>query len=179
MNESDNQIVGRVLKGDSEAFGILVGRYYRTIYRVAYAITRDPDEAKDVVQNAFLSAYQALGQFKPQYRFFSWLYRIAQNTAIQAAGRRREAVAIPEDIEDPAPLPDQAIDDEEMQDCIADALMELTVESRLVIVLRHFADLTYRELSWVLDIPEKTVKSRLFDARRTLATILVRRGVAL
>jgi RNA polymerase sigma-70 factor (ECF subfamily) len=174
MTEVDDPaVVSRCLAGDTEAFGLLVQKYTPPVFGVAFRITGNRQEAEDVTQTAFLKSFESLASYNPQYRFFSWLYRIAVNEALNA-GRRRSAV---ETLDEDLPVDDLSPEQREREELLQKGLMELQPDSRAVVVLRHFEDLSYEEIAGVLEIPAKTVKSRLFTARTQLREILVHKGM--
>jgi RNA polymerase sigma-70 factor (ECF subfamily) len=172
MEERDDEhIVRQVLEGDTAAFGALVGRYQRTVYNVALRMLQDRDDAEDAAQAAFVKAYEGLASFDFRYKFFSWLYRIAVNEALNSLRRKKPLEPLDENLRGPEPT------GEDMTERIQDSLMELTVDQRAVIVLRHFQDLSYDEIAEVLNISVKKVRSRLFSARSVLRTVLERKGL--
>jgi len=175
-SEEDRALVKATLAGDREAFGELVDRYEKQLYNVTYRITGSPDDAMDATQAAFLGAYEKLEQFDPRYRFFSWLYRIAVNEAIDIVKARREG-SLPEQLEDPsAPGPERRYESTETAHRVQEAILELTEKQRVVIVLRHYLGLTYREMAETIGCPARTVKSRLYSARQRLQALLVEAG---
>lgn len=166
--DPDSALVARCLAGDVEAFEPLVRRYQRPLYNVALRMLGDREAARDVVQDALLKAYQKLSSFDPRYRFFSWVYRIVLNESLNLRARRRTADPLTE--EPPARWggPEQAVRERERQDGLQAALQRLTADDRQVLVLRHFAELSYAEIGEALGVAEKTVKSRLHEARQRL-----------
>ncbi len=173
--DPDYSLVERCLDGDVEAFEPLVLRYQRPLYNVALRMLGDPEDARDVVQEAFLKAYEKLSSFDHRHRFFSWVYRIVINESLNARGRRRpthplgfEPVA--------AGGPEDAVRARERDDCVQAALLRLSSEDRQLLVLRHFAELSYAEIAVTLGVAEKTVKSRLHDARQRLGRTLLVTG---
>jgi RNA polymerase sigma-70 factor (ECF subfamily) len=173
----DETLVQRCLSGDTEAFGELVGRYERPIFNVALRMLRDREEARDATQNAFVKAWQHLDQFDRNRRFFSWLYRIAVNEALNRATRRRKAEPLDDNLVDRGLSPAEGAERSEQAVLVERAVHRLTDTYREVIVLRHWLDLSYDEISEALHVPAKTVKSRLFSARARLAEILAEMGV--
>jgi RNA polymerase sigma-70 factor (ECF subfamily) len=163
----DSELVARCLAGQVDAFEPLVHRYQRPLYNVALRMLGDREEARDVVQDAFLKAYEKLASFDPHYRFFSWVYRIVLNESLNARGRRRPMGPLTVE-----PLarggPEEAMRERERQDGVQAALLRLPADDRLVLALRHFAELSYAEIGEALGIAEKTVKSRLHEARQKL-----------
>jgi RNA polymerase sigma-70 factor (ECF subfamily) len=162
--------VSRCLQGDASAFEVLVRRYQRVVYSVAYRLTGSLEDAQDVAQNAFLRAYEHLDSYDPARKFFSWMYRIAVNESLNYRRARK-----PHDpIERALPIPDgdDPVARLEQRERIQTALMSLSPEHRELIVLKYFSDLSYDEISHAVGIPEKTVKSRLFTARQQLEALL-------
>jgi RNA polymerase sigma-70 factor, ECF subfamily len=170
-------LVRRCLGGDRSAFDELVRRYERPVYNAAVRILHDADEAHDVAQTAFLKAYEHLGSFDTAARFYSWLYRIAINEALNAQERRRPSEQSPDETADGAPGPEAEAAGEDTRREIEAALMSLTPELRAVVVLRHTLQLSYEDMAETLHIPGKTVKSRLYSARQLLRERLLARGV--
>jgi RNA polymerase sigma-70 factor (ECF subfamily) len=175
-DEVDRGLIRATLDGDPEAFGTLIDRHQRVLFNLALRMVANYDDAADVVQNALIKAYRRLHTFDDRYRFFSWIYRIVMNEAVNMLNRRKPTVEVSPDLPFPGPSGDEEVNELEMRTQIQAALMQLTPNYRQVIVLRHFADLSYREISDLLDVPEKTVKSRLFTARQTLGDLLLRQG---
>lgn len=175
---SDDELVRATLAGEREAFDVLVERYQGKIYNVALGITGRPEDALDVTQNAFLNAYDHLDRFDDSYRFFSWIYRIGLNEALRLIRDRRESSLPDMDLPSPSAGPETTMRGREAGRAIREELLELSPDLRAVIVLRHFHGLSYAEMAEVVGVPEKTVKSRLFSARRELRTRLTHRGLA-
>lgn len=169
-------------KGDKEAFGAIVDRYQKAIFNVAYRMVNDYEDAMDITQSAFIKAYENLDKYDPSHKFFSWLYRIAINESLNHLSKRKRLARLayePGDsrmygagvrsYEDPA-------EQSETDAVLQGALAQLKFDYRLVVILRHFLSLSYREIGEIIDVPEKTVKSRLFTGRQLLKEILVEQG---
>jgi len=154
--DPDATLVSRCLAGDVEAFGPLVRRYERPLYNAALRMLGDREEARDAVQDAFLRAYEKLASFDPRYRFFSWIYRIVLNGSLNARARRRPTEPL---LFEPRASggADDAVIARERRDSVQAALLRLSAEDRNVLVMRHFADLSYTEIGAVLGVAEKTV----------------------
>ena len=150
--------------------------YGRAIFNLAYRMVGNYEDARDVAQVVFVKGYEKLGTFDRRNRFFSWVYRIAINESLNWLNRRRRATELDENLESDGRRPDQDAEASQEETLVHSALMELTAEYRQVIVLRHFQDLSHREIGNILQLPEKTVKSRLHSARERLAAALRRRG---
>lgn len=166
--EDDATLVQRSLQGEGTAFGQLVGRYQRTIFNAAMRMLRNADDARDVTQTAFLKAFEHLRDYDPAFRFYSWLYRIAVNESLDALGSRKSADALNGGEPDESPGPEGRAEGEQTGRAIEAALMRINPELRSVIVLRHVVHLSYHEMADILQLPEKTVKSRLYTARQLL-----------
>jgi RNA polymerase sigma-70 factor (ECF subfamily) len=174
MAELDEDVVSvaRCLRGDASAFEPIVARYQRVLFSVALRMVGSYEDALDATQNAFVRAYEGLDTYDPNRRFFSWIYRIVVNECLNLRRARRATEPIPEAEESGAPDPEQMAEAAEQSVWIESALVRLSEEHRLVVVLRHFAELSYAEISEAIGVPEKTVKSRLFEARQRLGELL-------
>ncbi len=161
--------VKRALAGEPEAFDCLVQRYQPVLYNVALRVTGNPDDAQDIAQMAFLRAWTNLHKFDPGRRFFSWLYRIALNLSLTTKSRRAEITEVPENLASIAASPLEEIEMRQRRQSMNKAIASLPLHYREVVLLRHMGELSYQEIADALGLPEKTVKSRLFTARRQLA----------
>jgi RNA polymerase sigma-70 factor (ECF subfamily) len=177
VSEDDNELVARCLAGQSAAFEPIVARYQRPLFNLAVRMLGNYDAAVDATQNAFIKAYQHLDTFDSTKRFFSWIYRILKNECLNTLRDRR--------LSEPLPLhlaaaggPDNDFERRERRAAVQAALGELTEEHREVILLRHFTEMSYEEIASALDIPVKTVRARLYTARRRLAALLSSRNVS-
>ena len=164
-------------RGDREALGSLVRRYEKLVFNVAFRMLGNPDEAADVTQTVFLKVFENLGQYNPQYKFFSWIYRIAVNESINQLNRSNKTEPLADNVVAATQSPEQLLEAGLINNKIQSVLMTLQDDHRTVIVLRHFSELSYRQMSEVLQIPEKTVKSRLFTARKQMQLKLQQHGV--
>ena len=176
--DNDAMLVEACLHGDRHAFDKLVDRYEGPLFSAAYRITGSVEDAMDATQNAFVNAYEKLHTFDPTYRFFSWIYRIAVNQSLNLVGQRRDQTAFDENAPATEPNPSEVFESTETRGHLKRALLELEPHYRTVIVLKHLEGFSYREIAELLEIPEKTVKSRLFTARHRLRVILTKRGFA-
>jgi RNA polymerase sigma-70 factor (ECF subfamily) len=167
----DEALVARCLRGEVEAFEPLVSRYQRVLYNAAYRLLGDREEARDAAQAALVKASEKLSSFNPSYRFFSWIYRIVVNEALNVRERRKPSALLDAD-PSAGPGIEEALAARERRDSVQAALLRLSGEDREVIVLRHFAEQSYAEIGETLGLPEKTVKSRLHEARRRLGRML-------
>jgi RNA polymerase sigma-70 factor (ECF subfamily) len=174
--EDDPALVRRCRGGDRQAFEGLVVRYQKPVFNVALRMLRDPQDALDVAQNTFLKAFEHLADYDPSFKFYSWIYRIAVNESLNALGTRKSFEGLNGEEPDETPGPDRQADGEQTRREIGHALMRISPELRSVIVLRHFMQLSYQDMGDILELPEKTVKSRLYSARQLLRDRLLRRG---
>jgi RNA polymerase sigma-70 factor, ECF subfamily len=173
----DQELVERVQKGEKAAFDMLVRKYEHKLANVISRYIRDPSEVLDVSQEAFIKAYRALPNFRGESAFYTWLYRIAINTAknhLVAAGRRPPKDDIDaqdaEQFEAGSGLkeyatPERLMLSNELADTIQDAIDELPEELRVAIVLRELEGLSYEEIASAMECPIGTVRSRIFRAR--------------
>lgn len=172
MEEQDEEIVRRCLNGDAIAFETLVERYQRRVFNVVLRMLNDYEEARDVAQNVFIKVFRGLGSYDPSFKFFNWIYRIAIHESLDQIQRRRPTDPLDERRPSASPGPERSAQRTALRAAIEKALMTLTPDYRAVIVLRHFRECSYTEMAQILDIPEKTVKSRLYSARQLLKDAL-------
>ena len=167
----DSELVARCLRGERSAFEPLVKRYERVLFSVALRLVGNYEDARDATQNAFVAAYEHLETFDPERKFFSWIYRILVNESLNLRRAQRTAEPLSESLPTESGAFDAVAASEE-HDRIQRALLSLSAEYREVVVLRHFADLSYDAIAEAVGVPEKTVKSRLFSARKRLGALL-------
>jgi RNA polymerase sigma-70 factor, ECF subfamily len=181
------QLVQAAKSGDVSAFEDLVKRYDRNVFRIAQHITQNREDAEDVVQDAFLKAYQNLGQFQGQSKFYTWLVRIAVNEALMRLRRRRpermvsldedvktEDDSVPREVADWSPNPEQQYSQAELKDILTRTIQGLPPSFRTVFVLRDVEGLSTEEAAEALDLSIPAVKSRLLRARLQLRERLSR-----
>jgi RNA polymerase sigma-70 factor, ECF subfamily len=175
---SDAACVRRLQRGDIDAFEILVRRHEKAIFNLVYRMLGDYDDAAETSQEVFLSAYRAIGQFRGDANFSTWLYRIALNhaTTRRKSTNMRQKRLVPLDgadvIDDGRIGPAETLEKKELRESVQRALNELEPEDATVIVLRDLQDIPYEDVARVLKIPVGTVKSRLHRARQALKTRL-------
>ena len=173
----DCALVQRCLGGDEHAFETLLLRYQGPVFNAILRMVRDRDDASDLAQTTFLKAYEQLGTFDPRHKFFSWLYRIAINEAINHVKRSGRLEPLDGERASPARSPEAELVGSDLSSRVQDALMCISSDYRAVLVLRHFEGCSYDEIGAIVGVPEKTVKSRLFSARRQLRELLEARGI--
>ena len=173
--DDDRVLVERYLSGDRDAFTSLVVRYQRPIYNAAFWVLRRHEDAHDISQTVFLKVAERADEYDPKYKFFSWIYRIAVNESLNLLRRNGHQEWLDDEIDIAGPdsaNPESQATDAERARHIQRALMNLSVNDRTVLMLRHFSDCSYDEIATILDLDEKTVKSRLFEARHRLRETL-------
>ncbi|MBP7147579.1 MAG: sigma-70 family RNA polymerase sigma factor [Acidobacteria bacterium] len=173
----DAALVRACLAGDTRAFDELVCEHGKAIYNLAYRVLGDAEEARDVAQTTFLKAWENLERFDERHKFFSWIYRIAMNEALNVAGGSRRRAPLAGDPPAPGRSAEELAASSETSRQVQAALLGLEPDHRLLIVLRHFSHLGYHEIARIVGVPEKTVKSRLFTARQLLRRELCHKGV--
>lgn len=178
--ETDQQLVARVQKGDSRAFDLLVLKYQHKIFGLISRYIRDADEVQDVAQEAFIKAYRALPRFRGDSAFYTWLYRIAINTAKNyLVSRSRRPPGKDVEIEDAEyyegggslreiDTPESALFGEELKVVVEQAIGGLPEDLRTAITLREFDGLSYEDIADIMDCPVGTVRSRIFRAREAI-----------
>jgi RNA polymerase sigma-70 factor (ECF subfamily) len=167
-------LVTRTLAGDRDAFGVLVTRYAPQARRVARAVLGDPDDADDAAQDGFLSALVKLAQYDPRRAFGPWLMRIVANAATDRRRRRtvRRAEPLDTGLAGGGPRPDAMAVRSELSDRLRSALHELPERRRTAVILFDVEGYSHAEIAGILGIPEGTVRSEVFHARRRLRALL-------
>jgi len=176
----DEDLVLRVQQGDKSAFDLLVIKYQHKIIQLVNRYVKDPSEAQDVAQEAFIKAYRALGNFRGDSAFYTWLYRIAINTAKNyLVSRSRRSSDYQVDVQDAEAIenapqlqgmetPERLLLNQEIIDTIKTAIEKLPEEMRTAIMLREFEGMSYEEIAAAMDCPVGTVRSRIFRAREAI-----------
>jgi len=183
MELTDAAFVARARSGDSDAFRMLTERHGRALFRLAFRMTGNEQDAEDVVQESFLRAYRQLGKFDERATFGTWLYRIAANCSldlVRSKKRRSEHIAHPDpDMEDPVvalpsgdPNPERIALSSEIRERVAEAMNELSATERTAFVLRHFEGMCIEEVSRVLECQPGAAKHSVFRAVQKLRRAL-------
>jgi RNA polymerase sigma-70 factor (ECF subfamily) len=175
---SDEQIVERALGGDADAFGVIVRRWERRIYALAFGMLGREEEARDATQETFLAAFRNLRGFRGEAKVSSWLHRIAVNQCItrQRRARVRSETALEDETERDAATftaalhesPAHHAESRERTEAVRRAVSALPTELRQVIVMKEFEEMTFQEIAQTLELPLSTVKSRLYTALKQL-----------
>jgi len=184
---TDEELVARSRGGDLDSFNQLVVRWERPIYALAYRVIGREEEARDVAQETFLRAYRALGGFKGQAKFSSWLYRITLNLCRDWIRRERRTPVsqAPEGIDiielagetEPSESIEDLVSRRELGRAVAKAMAMLPEEQRTAIILKEYHGLTFQEIADMLECPLSTVKTRLYQGLTVLRKQLQERGV--
>lgn len=175
--KTDKELVALAQKGDSKAFDFLVVKYQHRIMALISRFVNDHQEVQDVAQEAFIKAYRALGNFRGDSAFYTWMYRIAINTAknyLVSRGRRPPSSDV--DAEDAVYLegsdrlkdfenPENSLSSEQLMDAVNKAIQALPEDLRMALTLREYDGLSYDEIAHIMDCPVGTVRSRIFRAR--------------
>ena len=180
----EKQVINRLKKGDESAFALLVRRFQARLFSIAYAMTRDSEESRDIVQEVFLKAHRSIDRFKGDARLSTWLHRITVNECLNWRRRwriRRRGQHLPLMVEsdDPAGVnlieeedPESRLRAKEMQDRYLDTLQALPEKTRVVFVLKELEGMSYEQIGATLGLRRGTVASRLHNARRQLTKAL-------
>ena len=180
VDASDLELVRRAQRGERGAFDLLVLRYQHKVIKLVARLLRDPTEAEDVSQEAFVKAYRALGSFRGDSAFYTWLYRIAVNTARNAmASRQRRPLDYEAELSEGeqstvesrlrhTDTPEATVLSEEIRETVNRAVAALPEDLRTAIILREVEGLSYEEIAAAMDCPVGTVRSRIFRAREAI-----------
>jgi RNA polymerase sigma-70 factor (ECF subfamily) len=182
--DTDQQLVVRVQQGDKRAFDLLVLKYQHKIVSVVHRYVRDSADVNDVVQEAFIKAYRALENFRGDSAFYTWMYRIAINTAknhLISKGRRPPATDV--DIDDAEHFvgndnlqdidtPESSLFCDQLQSAVEKAIAQLPEDLRTAVTLREMEGLSYEEIADIMECPVGTVRSRIFRAREAIDKVL-------
>ncbi|MGQ0723524.1 MAG: sigma-70 family RNA polymerase sigma factor [Candidatus Eiseniibacteriota bacterium] len=182
----DRVYARRAADGDDRAFAVLVCRYERGLYNLAYRMTHDSEQARDLTQEIFVRVHRSLRKYDPVYPFTSWIYRVGSNLCIDWIRRRRlDTVSLDapsvsgedgptRELRDSARGPGEELELRQRSAILADCLAKLPEAHRMILVLRHQRELSYDEIAVALDLPLGTVKARIHRAREAFRKILER-----
>jgi len=178
--QDDRALVASILAGETDQFAELVRRYEKRIVNYIYRITHRYEDAHDLAQEVFVKIYMALDRYDPKYQFSTWIFRIAQNSAIDTVRKKtpieesltrvdpREGEERKRELPADVVSPYRALQNKEMSSAIEEAIEELPEDYRELIQLRHFGELSYEEIATMKKMPLGTVKNKLFRARNLL-----------
>jgi RNA polymerase sigma-70 factor (ECF subfamily) len=174
LREDDREAVEACRRGDRDAFDRLVERYQRDVYRLCYRYLNNHEDANDAAQEAFLRAYRAIGSFRGESAFSTWLYRIAVNSCLNfRAARKPAADELPDALADPRPGAQARVEWDERSRRVREAVSRLPDRQRATVILKVYHDLTHEEVAGILGATVGTVKANLFHALGNLRKTLV------
>jgi RNA polymerase sigma-70 factor (ECF subfamily) len=179
QDRMDQELVNRTLAGDGRAFEKLVEKYKKRVYYLAYRMTRDHDSADELAQESFVKAYQALGNFKPGYNFYTWIYRICVNLSINFLKKESHTVSA-DHLRELNQLPERSPEIDQLERMITSeqagivrrALDTLPPDQRSAFILKTYDNLSYEQMAEIMECSIGTVMSRLFRARQKLKNAL-------
>ena len=174
MEETDLAAIGRVIEGDRDAFGLLVERHSRGVFRLAYRITGNESDAEEVVQEAFLRAFREIRRYESRASFATWVGTIAANCALDMIRKRKRFVDPVSELESPceAPGPDREANSRRIGEVIATTMRQLSLQERMAFTLRHYEGMGIDAISRELGLSENATKQSIFRAVRKLRQVL-------
>ena len=167
ITKDDNELVYEVIHGSISSFEILIERYQKTVFNIVFRMINDKETSRDLTQDIFIKVYEKMGSFNFNYRFFSWIYRIAVNETINYLKSQRKFEDLKK-IEGFYMVGEPEAGKEERNKKLRTGLKKLRADYRLLLLLKYFFCLSYEEMAEVLEIPVNKVKARLFSAREKL-----------
>jgi len=170
--DRDAALVNDCKRGDRRAMSQLVSLYQKPVYNAAYRILGNMDDAADTTQIVFLKVFEHLADYNPKFKFFSWVYRIAINESLNQVKKRRRQEPLDDSQASPWRSPDDELESSHLCSRVQRALMMLGDDYRTVVVLKHITGCSYQQISEILQLPEKKVKSRLYTARQLMKKTL-------
>ncbi len=186
LRQDESSIIERCKQGDLSALDELIHRYEKPVYNFAYRMAGNYDDANDISSEAFIKVFNAIGSFRGDAHFSTWLFRIVTNVYLDLRKRSKANLNVPLDefieleessvtrqIIDPAPVPQEVLLDHERLDMLDKAINELPEYQRMMVVLFHTEGLSYEEIAEIMSLPIGTVKSRLNRARLALRDKLI------
>ncbi|MFZ0390356.1 MAG: sigma-70 family RNA polymerase sigma factor [Calditrichia bacterium] len=178
--QEDRRLIGLALDGNQKAYEQLLNRYKNLVYTIMYKMVRNPQEAEDLTQEAFMKAFNSLATFNHEFAFSTWLMKIATNNCIDFLRKRKlrtysihDPIQYKDDqieveLEDHDPTPEKNLLQSERASFIENAIMQLPERYRYVIILRHKEEKSYEEIAEIMNLPLGTVKAQIFRARELL-----------
>ncbi|NLM09656.1 MAG: sigma-70 family RNA polymerase sigma factor [Clostridiaceae bacterium] len=188
MDATEKKLVELSISGDIEAFETLIQSHQKKVYNIALRMTKNPEDAQELAQDAFVRAFTSIGKFRGDSSFSTWLYRITINVCTDFLRKRNRAILISMEqgaatndneqgiqIAEEAPGPDEIAEKNQLKELIKDAMDSLSADHRQVLILRDILDMSYKEIADTLNVNEGTIKSRISRARSGLKKIITQR----
>lgn len=188
MNSTEKKLVELSIGGDIEAFETLIQSHQKKVYNIALRMTKNPEDAQELAQDAFVRAFTSIGKFRGDSSFSTWLYRITINVCTDFLRKRNKAILISMEqgaasseyeqaiqIAEESPGPDELVEKSQLKHMVKDAMDSLSDEHRQVLILRDMMDMSYKEIANTLNVNEGTIKSRISRARSGLKKIITQR----
>ncbi len=170
--DKDAALVKDCKRGDRRAMAQLINQYQQPVFNAAYRILGNLDDAADATQTVFLKVFEHISDYDQKFKFFSWVYRIAINESLNQVKKRRSQESLDDSQVSPWQGPAEELDSKRLSKRVQDALMLLGDDYRTVVILKHISGCSYQQIGEILQLPEKTVKSRLYSARQLLKKAL-------
>lgn len=170
--DRDAALINDCKRGDRQAMDQLVSQYQRPVFNAAYRILGNTEDAADTTQIVFLKVFEHIADYDTKFKFFSWVYRIAINESLNHIKNRRKQVPLADNQASPWRGPAEELDSNRLCNRVQRALMLLGEDYRTVVVLKHISGCSYQQISEILQLPTKTVKSRLYSARQQMKKTL-------
>ena len=175
INHPDEALVKEVLNGNDDAFRVLIERYQKPIFNMAFRMCGDYDEAADLAQEAFLQIYRVLDKYDPNKKFFSWMYRVSHNICVNVLNKRPKNVVGMDEIrenslytEDPMAQPEKYYSNQELRSKIDQAILNLPDTYHDVIYMRFVHNLSYQQIADVMGLPISTIETRIYRGKALL-----------
>jgi len=188
LDSAEKNLIELSAKGNVEAFETLIKTHQKKVYNIALRMTKDPEDAQELAQDALVRAFTAIKKFRGESSFSTWLYRITINVCTDFLRKRNKAVVVsleqgaagnengsPVQIPEKNPGPDELAEKNQLKEMVKQAMDMLSAEHRQVLILRDLMDLTYKDIARTLNVNEGTIKSRINRARDALKHIIVER----
>ena len=188
MDVTEKKLIELSVGGDIEAFETLIQSHQKKGYNIALRMTKNPDDAQELSQDAFVRAFTSIGKFRGDSSFSTWMYRITINVCTDFLRKRNKTVSLsieqgaavgederPLQIQEDGPGPEELSEKKQLKDLVRDAMDSLSEEHREVLVLRDLMDMPYRDIANTLNVNEGTIKSRINRARENLKKIIIQR----
>lgn len=175
--DRDAALVNDCKRGDRRAMSQLVSQFQRPVFNAAYRILGNMDDAADTTQIVFLKIFEHIADYDPKFKLFSWVYRIAINESLNQAKKRQKQKPLDDSQASPWRSPAEDLDSKQLCNRVQAALMLLSEDYRTVVILKHISGCSYQQISEILQLPEKTVKSRLYSARQLMKKTLQSDGI--